>query len=169
MKSLRTCIWLPGLAMALVLAGCVQHIHMYPGPRLPRSQVAKLTGHHFQLYHMTTLYVDGRQLVPDPNGGWIGTAKVLPGPHEIEWSYKARTATFTHRGSGTLDAEAGKTYCFRFEYLPKSRVLTDLDIYRGGETRTYRVSVADYATWIEERNFWGQAKVVVGAKPTWAK
>jgi len=169
LKTCRTCFWLLGLAAPLVFLGCAKHISLYPGPKLPNSEVAKLTGCNFALHRMTTLCVDGRQLVPDPNGGLVASAKVLPGLHEIKWSYKAPTATFTCGGNGTLDAKAGKTYCFRFDYLPSSRVLTHLDSYRGGETRTYRVSVADHATWIEEQNFWGENEVVVGTKPLWVK
>ena len=172
MKGLRACIWLFGLAIPLLLVGCVQNIHLYPGPKLPDSKVAKLTGpgrYSHYLFHMTTLHVDGRQLIPDPNGGRLGWAKVLPGPHEIEWSYKDPTATFTCSGSGTLDAEAGKTYRFYFVYLPSGREKTDVYAYPGGEIQTFRVFVKDYATGIEEENLWGENKVVVGTKPQWAK
>lgn len=154
-------MWLFSLAIPALSLGCVQHIRLYSGPKLPDSKVARLTGSHFQLYHMTTLYVDGRQLVPDPKGGWVGSAKVLPGPHRVEWSYKDPTATFTSHGGGVLDAKAGKTYCFCFAYLPKNRTAAGLN--------TYRVEVGDHATWIEEQKLWGERKVVVGTKPQWAK
>jgi hypothetical protein len=73
---------------------------------LPNSKVAILEVPFVALEDINYLIIDGKDL---KNIG-LGTASILPGKHEIEWSFQEPRGNFAYRGHGILNARAERKY-----------------------------------------------------------
>jgi len=92
------------LGLSLLAAGCGA-MKMYPGPELPRDQVAVL-----EIGDVTVYAFDGI-----PPGG-KNKLQILPGEHEIRFSHsKAGYGEQPHTYS--FAAEAGHAYLFDADYV----------------------------------------------------
>jgi hypothetical protein len=90
--------------------------------------------------------------------------RMLPGVHDVEWSFAYPDIMFIYRGSGTLYTKTGKTYDICFSYRTY-----DGDSYSFNPnqlTYQHKNRVKDYATWIEESE---TKALIVGERPSWAK
>jgi len=182
------------LCISVFSVGCAENIRMYSGPKLPKSKVAKLvSGHYPDLTYLSTLHVDGKQIIPDPNSRKLASVEMLPGLHNVEaklvyiscerFHCTASKREFTHCVRGIFDAEAGK------EYVIAAAILCDVEyrtqpfhpdnvyhISKGIASQVYKTTsghpvyktqiAKETAMWIEEwkKNF---GNVVVGKRPAW--
>jgi hypothetical protein len=96
-------LWIPLILAGLLAAGCGA-VKMYPGPRLPKDQVAVIEIGNVLLYS-----IDGNPV------DTLGKVEILPGVHDLRASHNAAgygedliTYTFT--------AEAGHRYIFDADY-----------------------------------------------------
>lgn len=142
------------LCISVFLVGCAENIRLYSGPKLPKSEVAYIvSGGSPSLIYFTTLHVDGKQIIPDPNGRAVSIVEILPGTHEIEATMKffscvdmlpvkheikatknfftrngfycsASRREFTYRIRDSFDAEAGKKYVIAAALLWDEKYLT---------------------------------------------
>lgn len=172
MKPERILIWLFILLCSLHVSGCGQTVKLYPGPKLPDSQVATL----FFPDNRANLKIDGKPIEWDHSeegkipeyGDDDVYVKLSPGLYDIEWdfTYTSRTLTsglrvievgrLTYEGKGTLDAKPGHIYVVKYTYLPIGPATP--------AAVGSLVKVGDHATWIED---YKTGIVVVGTKPSW--
>jgi hypothetical protein len=109
---------------------------------------------HKPLYYLKMLNIDGKQLVPDPNGERILSVGLLPGSYNLKWS-KENTAGVWN-GSGNLNLEEGISYL----------IVTAAVV---GEIRgMYEIKpVRGTVTWIEMEKSGEENEIVLGNKPSW--
>jgi hypothetical protein len=106
MKTINMSLLFSGLLVTFILSGCQgpEPIHLYPGPKLPRSEVAILKIQDARKIgdnrpeakiqrrpkKFEKLIIDGKDVLEDVLSGkpsWPHTyhAAILPGKHEISW------------------------------------------------------------------------------------
>jgi hypothetical protein len=95
--------WIPAVLAGLLAAGCGA-VKLYPGPRLPRDQVAVLEIGNVILYS-----VDGKPV------DTTGKVEILPGVHDLRGNHNAPDYGETLM-TYTFTAEAGHRYVFDADY-----------------------------------------------------
>jgi hypothetical protein len=143
------------LLVSAFLSGCTPTVRLYSGHELPSDEIVTLKANEqFNL----TLKIDGK-LVKNSSSEWFNgqIIQMLPGQHNIEWSWTNSSINFTFYGAGTLNTKAGDEYIIYFDY--------GVGGVAGYELRSTIYHVTVWATWIENKR---TGQVVVGNKPFWA-
>lgn len=165
--------------VSFVLSGCrafPSPLQLYPGPELPKSEVAILMIYFNEL--KSPIMIDGRDITEDVYNAWRAHVEqnprsqteytktkhtsacpyyvpvaILPGKHEISWNYKSFSFAYrslerlTVKGAGTLDAKAGKRYQMVLNYELGDLISRD-GTATEGYVSTYKVK--SYNTRIDE-------------------
>ena len=179
---------------SVFLVGCAENMKLYSGPKLPKNEVAYIvSGGSPSLIYLTTLHVDGKQIIPDPNSRKLKSIEMLPGLHEIEakmiltscWgatSCNASKKEFPHSIRVTFNAEAGKKYVIAAallwdeKYSKKTQhpnnvfhVLTNQMLGTKSGKYMWRMflTLKEFSMWIEEWKKYDFAEVVAGKGPEW--
>jgi len=156
----------------VAFSGCVQRVQLYPGSEQSPFRVSKLRIRGQYNNRHLNLRVDGEPVQWERNGKSVDV-EVLRGRHELKWYLMPpdvrtheplRDAGWFYKGEGVLDAKGGKEYEFKCEFLIGDKRLVETTRDWSTTVYYYRVTVKDYATWIEDA-IWG--KVVAGRKPQW--
>jgi hypothetical protein len=130
-----------------------------PKPYLPPNELVSRTTKMYceykePLHSLKTLNIDGKQLVPDPNGERVGSVGLLPGSYNLKWSKEDRAGKWD--GSGILNVEECKSYLIVTAAVV-GKITKFKELY----------GVIGNATWIEMEKPGEENDIVLGSKPSW--